>query len=279
MTTNRRYAVRVGIFAFATAALFAIVLVTFAGLKFWGHHRRYYVEVEGSVIGLTRGAPVYFDGIDVGNVHEIAISPEDLGHVRVAIDVDLDAPVRVDTKATVNSTGLTGIKVIDLRGGAVTAAPLPENSVLESERTGLDRLQKQAERIAEQTQELMTRINTIVSNVEAFMSSDELGSIVGNVRTTTQNLARASRTIDDIIASNRGAIRDVIGSVSRASDNANAVATDLRALVRINQSVIAQALADIRQGARNFKELTREVREQPSRLVFTGGNPQDRKLP
>jgi phospholipid/cholesterol/gamma-HCH transport system substrate-binding protein len=276
--SDKRTAIRIGVFTFATAALVAVVLVTFAGLNFWRRHDRYYVEIDGSVIGLSRGTNVYFDGIQVGSVNSIALSERDLGRVRVAIDVNRGTPVRTDTKALVRGAGLTGLKTIDLQGGAIGAAPLPVGATLVASETGLDRLQAQADRLADESEQLMKRLNKVVDNVEQVTSPEQLGSIVASARETTANLALATHEAAGLIADNRTAIRSAVATFARASDSANQVATDIRVLLHANQGSIVGILSDARQAARTFKELAREVRDKPSRLVFSSSAP-ERKLP
>ncbi len=268
---SKRNAIRVGVFTLATAVLVAIVLVTFAGLNFWRGHDRYYVEVGGTVIGLSRGTQVYFDGIQVGAVDSVALAPHDLGRVRIAIDVDRGTPVRSDTRATIYTLGLTGLKAIDLRGGTFAAPPLPQGASLVAAESGLDHLEQEADRLARKSEQLLDRATTAVDNIEQVTRPDQLGAIVASTRETTANLARATHEAAALIADNRAAVHDAVA-------NANQVATDIRTLLRTNQGSIVGIIADARQAARTFKELARDVRDKPSRLVFSS-SPPERKLP
>jgi phospholipid/cholesterol/gamma-HCH transport system substrate-binding protein len=277
--------VRVGIFTFVTGALVAVVLVVFGGMRFWKHRDRYYVEFADSVMGLTEGAQVFFGGIQVGSVSEIALDPDDPALVRVAIDVDRGTPIRTDTQAYLEMAGITGLKIIDLKGGSPRAPVAEPGTRIAVGKSTLDKLSSRAEELAQQSGAMMTRANEIldgtsrvVRELEAVTDPARLGAIVDATRDTSRNLAHASRQIDELVAENRAALRTTLGSVSRASTNVEQAAGDVRALVRTNQGTISATLADIRQAARTFKDLAREVREKPSRLMFSGALP-DRKLP
>ena len=52
-----------------------------------------------------------------------------------------------------------------------------------------------------------------------------------------------------------------------------------KGLVHDNEGIVHAAVVDLRQASRSFKELAREVRQRPSRLLFFGGSQGDRKLP
>jgi phospholipid/cholesterol/gamma-HCH transport system substrate-binding protein len=283
--SDRKKAAKVGIFTFVVGVLLALVLFVFGGVRLFKHQTRYFVELKNSVMGLSEGVGVYFNGIHVGSVHSIALDEQDPSLVRVAIDVEQGTPVRSDTKAIISSTGLTGLKVVDLQGGSPTATALPAESIIPAGAGGFDKLQKQAEELADQTGKMMKRATDILDHADQIVSDlqhvtdpQALGAIVESTKGTAANLNKASAAIDAMIAENRVALKASIGSVSKATDNASQVATDLRTLIRTNQGTISSTLADLRQGARMFKDLAREVREKPSRLLLSS-SPDERKLP
>src|SRR6476661_6705443 len=100
MTTSHHHKLRVGVLAAVTGALVAIVVVVWGGFHLFRHRVRYAIELDGSVFGLSRGAEVFYNGISVGSVRSIEISPSDIRRVRIGIAIDKDTPVRADTKAT-----------------------------------------------------------------------------------------------------------------------------------------------------------------------------------
>jgi ABC-type transporter Mla subunit MlaD len=283
--SDRTKAAKVGIFTFVTGLLLALVLFVFGGVRLFKHQTRYFIELQDSVMGLSEGTGVYFNGIHVGSVQAIALDPRDPSRVRIAIDVERDTPVRADTKAMINSTGLTGLKVVDLQGGSPTAAALPPDSLIPAGQGGFDKIQKRAEELADETTRMVKRAGAILDHADQIVSDLQkvtdpaaLGAIVESTKQTSLNLQKASASVGAMIAENREALKASIGSVSKATDNASQVATDLRALIRANQGTISATLADLRQAARTFKDLAREVREKPSRLMFSSA-PEERKMP
>jgi phospholipid/cholesterol/gamma-HCH transport system substrate-binding protein len=290
---------KLGIFTFVTGGLLAMVLVVFGGLRFWKHRDRYYIDFTDSVMGLSEGTQVFFNGIKVGGVGEIKLDPDEPTVVRVAIDVDRGTPIHADTVAMLYMAGITGLKVIDLQGGTVKAASLPPGAHIIVGLGVLDKLSKQAERLADQTGEMITRarqimdganqivvglqgvvvdIHGVVGNVQAITDPKQLGAVIDATKLTAQNLQKASAEVGAMVAENRAAMKSTLTSITQASDNANMVTTDVRTLIRNNQGTIAATLADLRQAARGFKELAREVREKPSRLLLSD-SPAERKLP
>lgn len=99
-----------GVLAFAFIFIFWIS-------NFAGGGKRYLIVFESSVAGLTSGSNVGFNGIKVGEVRSFALDPEDARKVQVLITVSDDTPVREDSRASIQSLGLTGGSGIQITPG------------------------------------------------------------------------------------------------------------------------------------------------------------------
>lgn len=288
--------IKVGIFVAVTAALLAIVLVVFGGIRLWEKKAHYTIEFDDSVMGLETGAQVYLNGIRVGRVDSLDVSSADLGKVIVEITVEREAPIHTDTKALLQFAGITGLKVIDLRDGTLAAPLLPDGGRIAQGETILDKVQRQATTIADQSEKLMNRANQIVENLVAITDPQRfapLDEIVAGARTTANNLAAASGEMRTMVAENRVALRDTLGNVRAATastktlietqvaglvSSANTLLSDLGNFVHGSEGQLRSTVFDLRQASRNFKELSRDLRARPSRLLFSNSQ-SERKLP
>src|SRR5690625_1544984 len=70
------------------------------------------------VSGLSAGSEVEYNGIKMGTVRDLRLSPSDPGRVIAIMDLDEQAPLREDTTARLAGHGLTGVSDIPLRGGS-----------------------------------------------------------------------------------------------------------------------------------------------------------------
>src|ERR1035437_11040136 len=109
--------------AFVLAAIVAVF-----GFVYWLHNTgglgpraTYPVQFEGSVPGLLVGAAVLFNGIRVGEVTDLGLAPDSPRRVNATISVASPTPVRYDTKVGLEFHGLTGVAVLALDGGTLTA--------------------------------------------------------------------------------------------------------------------------------------------------------------
>ncbi|HWO21791.1 MAG TPA: MlaD family protein [Kofleriaceae bacterium] len=280
---SRSRKIRAGLFIVAAAALAAIGLLAFGGMRLVERGDDYQVEYEGSVYGLQEGASVYLSGVRVGSVEGLTVSPIDPSRVRVHIRVKRGTPVRTDTRAVLQFAGITGLKVIDLRDGTIAAPPLPPGSTIAAGETILDKLERRAEDLAAQTTALMERSNRILANVETL--TDPQGELaqgarrgIAEIATAGSEIAAAGATLRTIVAENRAGVRRSVDAVGRVATSADEVVGQLQGLLRENGGVLRSTMFDLRQASRSLKDLAREVRQRPSRLLFSGAQP-DRRMP
>lgn len=296
MAATRAQKVRLGLFAVAALGAAALVLFVFAGLRFWEKHDRYVIYFADSVLGLEDGAPVSFAGIKVGKVDRIEVAPDDLRKVKVTISIKRGTPIRTDTTATMTMAGLIGVKAIDLHGGDVRAERLPPGGTIAAGETTLDRLQRQAEVMVDQSQEILEHAKNVVANLEELTEPsqfDGLGEVVTHARAASANLAAATGELRGMIAENRAPLRRTVatvdhvagraaalidGDVPRVVGDAGALVDDLRGVVRSNGPYLRSSMFDLRQAARSFKELARDLRQRPSQLLFARPA-RERKMP
>jgi phospholipid/cholesterol/gamma-HCH transport system substrate-binding protein len=272
--TTKSKKVRAGAFVIGALALLAFVLFVFGGLKFWERTDSYRIEFADSVMGLEKGAYVYLEGIRVGRVDDVSFAGGTTAKVVVTIDVKHGTPVRTDTTANLQYAGITGLKVIDLQAGSPTAARLADGGTIPQGETVLDKFEKKAQNIADQSAQLMQRANQIVDNLVKISNPEQfagLEEIMQNTKALTANLASTTASLDRMLAENRGAVKKSLA-------NADGFLARLDDLVRANEGPLRSAVFDLRQASRNFKELSRDVRQRPSRLLFAT-TPSDRKLP
>lgn len=290
---TRTQKIRLGLFTAVAAGLLAVVLVVFGGVRFWAKRDRYRVLVQDTVYGLEVGAKVYRNGIRVGSVTDIEELPDDPSHVAVTIAIREGTALRSDTRAMLQLAGITGLKEIDLRGGTPAAAMLAPGSDIPQGDTMLDQLESEVRQIADRSGQLVDRAEQLLANITELSDPARYDEIVRGARVMAQNLAEASATLKTMVGENRVALRrslDAIhataesastildGEVTQLVGRANGFVGQLENLVRDNQGSLRAAMFDLRQASRSFKDLAREVRQRPSRLLFSK-QPSERKLP
>ena len=123
METRANY-VMVGSFVLVILAGIFVAILWLAHAQFNQKFVNYDIYFTGSVTGLSVGAPVNLNGVAIGKVIEIRLDPVNPDQVRVTIEADAQAPIKSDSVASLELTGITGIYYIEISGGTRDAPPL-----------------------------------------------------------------------------------------------------------------------------------------------------------
>ncbi len=169
-----------------------------------------------AVSGLTVGSVVQYNGINMGNVRELYLDPDDPRQVVALVRIEAEAPLCEDTIARLIVNTLTGVSFIQLRGGCVSSprltAPPGQRPVIVAEESGLQRLIDQTEDIASTASEVMLRLLDFLSEENAGRVADTLDNI--------DAMARA-------VAGEKEAFGGIMQNVLAGSQQANVLLAEL----------------------------------------------------
>ena len=220
METKANY-LMIGGFVLGVVALAFLFIFWMTNLA--GGGKRYYIIFNGSVAGLTTGASVGFNGIKVGEVQSLALDAEDARKVQVLISVNKDTPVRANSRANIQSLGLTGGSGVQISAGtpdspflvATSDTPIP---VIQAD-PGLGQgLFDAAPAVMNNANALLTRLNDLVAenqesihktitNVESLTAmieqhKDDIAQTIANARDGTQSFKNLSGKLEVSLGDN-----------------------------------------------------------------------------
>ena len=162
----------------------------------------YLAIVNESVSGLNLNAPVKYNGVDVGQVKEIRLNPDNPDQVRLTFAIQRGTPIKVDTEAVLKTQGLTGIAYVELSGGGRDSPPLRattpgEYPEIRTKPSISARLENVLTTVLAKLDGTSASINALLSeeNREAFKSA------LADISAVTRTLAARRETIDTGIAS------------------------------------------------------------------------------
>jgi phospholipid/cholesterol/gamma-HCH transport system substrate-binding protein len=124
---------RVGLFVLIGLFIIAVAIFYVTGAGILGpkyHITTYLPEVEG----VATGAPVRLDGVEIGNVQNIRLTPhpEDRMHnieLVLRIDKKFQSSVRTDSSASLITEGLLGNRYVTISRG-LTGTPIPNGGTI-----------------------------------------------------------------------------------------------------------------------------------------------------
>ncbi|MGO1463382.1 MAG: MlaD family protein [Marinobacter sp.] len=284
------------------ALLFTMWLAKSSADREWAY---YEIVFDHAVSGLSKGNPVLYTGIKVGDVLDLQLVSDNPGHVRVLVRVEQGVPVREDTRAGLVLANITGSMSIQFSGGSKDS-PILEGTMdkparITAEPSAFKSLLTNGEALLTKAETLLTRANNVLSE----KNTENLTVILDNAREASDSLLGSRDQIMALLqrmdeAGQRAA--EAAGKVSEVSDNANAllenegkaVLTSMSAamqtaqqavsrmdnLTRENQGAIdsglqgmgelAPALRELRSTLRNLNQFTRRLEEDPTGTIWGG---------
>ncbi|MDO8902802.1 MAG: MlaD family protein, partial [Phenylobacterium sp.] len=119
MEKNANYAL-VGLSTLILFVGLVIFSIWLARVAFARDYDVYDILFQGPVRGLSQGGEVHFNGIKVGEVTDISLDRTNPSRVISRIRVNSDVPIRVDSYATLEPQGITGLNYVQITAGTST---------------------------------------------------------------------------------------------------------------------------------------------------------------
>jgi len=213
----------IGLFTLAAvtaALLFALWLGKSTSDREWAY---YQIGFDHPVGGLSKGNPVLYSGVPVGDVLDLSLAPDNPAHVRVLVRVDRDIPVRENTKAELVLANITGSMSVQFYGGT-TDSPVLQGKrdnppLINAQPSAFSNLLNKGEAMLSSAEQLLTSMNRLL----APENLENVSAILDNTRQATESLLANREELLDLMAQfDTAAIRaeEAAIKVSETSDRA-----------------------------------------------------------
>ena len=200
---------RLGLFVFI-GTVFLIIAIFLIGNKESLFQPTFKVKsLFTSVEGLREGALVRLSGIDVGSVSDISIAGDTLGRVIVEMRIETSVRdfIRIDSKASVETEGLVGNKIIIISvgspsnpvvedGGYIKAKPpINVTQMIEEGQVTLSYVKN----ITKDFSDIVSKINNGEGTIGKIINDDELyNASVDITKTANKSLSTMTARLDEI---------------------------------------------------------------------------------
>lgn len=272
MESKANYIV-IGAFVFVVsiaAVLFGLWAAKFSVDTAWN---RYEVLFRESVMGLSDGSAVLYNGVNVGRITDLALNPEDPREVIATLEVQSDVPVKQDTRATIRLTGLTGTAAIQLSGGS------PQSPLLEARDGGLPRIEAQSSplnKLIESSEGIVVTANRVMNRLDRLFAEDNLARLedtIASLDRLSSALAAPDGDLNrllDEMATAAARLPEAIDRIAAASDSVDQLSDGLRRdlvdhLPELRAS-LGQALANIESLSARLDRIVAANEDSLSRL-------------
>ena len=181
----------------------------------------YEVVFNEAVSGLSKGSSVQYNGIKVGDVIELRLDDKDPRRVLARIRLAANTPVKVDTKAKLALTGVTGTSIIQLSGGDPNS---PDLKGKDGKLPEIVASPSPIARLLTDGSDVMANVNMLLHNANRLFSED--------------NVDRVSKTLDNLeqtttaIAGQRGDISQTLKQLAQVGKQASVTLEQTNVLMR-----------------------------------------------
>jgi phospholipid/cholesterol/gamma-HCH transport system substrate-binding protein len=262
MEKNANYAL-VGLSTLILTVAMVVFVVWLARLRLNAEYDLYDIVFAGPVRGLNEGGEVHFNGIKVGEVTKIALDRSNPTNVIARVRVTHDVPIRVDSYATLEPQGITGLNYVQITAGTATKPLLREADqarcdrlgigrkcipIIHSQRSALSDLLAGGGTVLTRTIEALDRVNRVLSdqNIKTFSAalSDtqavtaelrERKAIIADTQSAIQRIDAAAAQIATLSQSTNDLVngdgKRAVKNLADATEEAKAAAKDARAMI------------------------------------------------
>jgi phospholipid/cholesterol/gamma-HCH transport system substrate-binding protein len=304
METKANY-VLIGAFTIAVSVfllLFGLWAAKYSSERGW---QEYFIVFNEPVTGLSQGSSVQYNGIAIGSVEELSLAPQDPRQVIARVKLQADAPVKVDTRAKLSVTGLTGTTFIQLTGGSPEAPRLAarddrELPLIKTEPSALQNISDTANRLVARLDQVLsdTNVRNIAQTLEhveemtgAIASQrEDLRTLIVNARTVSEQLKVTADTTNRAVA---GFDRELVQKLPRlvadlegALEKMDAAAGGADRILNENRSAInsfandglsqlGPTLGELRSLIRDLRRISDRLDANPSRYLLGRDAPKE----
>lgn len=300
MERNANYAL-VGVISTALLIGLLVFIVLLAGNRFSHAFDEYNIIFQGPVRGLSQGAEVHFNGIKVGDVSKLYIDPHNAQQVIVRAKVTTDVPIRIDSYATLEPQGITGVNYVQISAGTpakrLLKTTVPSNQIptMSSRRDAFSDLLAGGGYVVQRSVEVLDRVNRLLSddniksmstslkNLEAVTAElNKRKALIADAEKTLQSADQAAEQIRDLAKSSQNLVegdgKKTFARLSGAAGEIQGAAKDLRGLIQKldgpasdfaanGAPQIASALSDLQRATNQLDRLVGEVQANPQGLL------------
>jgi phospholipid/cholesterol/gamma-HCH transport system substrate-binding protein len=227
---------RVGLFVLVALLVIAVGIFYVTGSSFWGPKyqlKTFFPEVAG----VSDGAPVRLDGVDIGNVLTVRMTTQTANRpveksrnieVTMRLDKRFQAMILTDSTATLVTEGLLGNRYVNISRG-LTGVPLKDGQeVPGTAEKSLADVMASMQGLTADFQVMVTDLQNGKGTLGKLLTDDaaynNLNSLLAKSSNMVGNIQQGRGTLGKLVTSD-----ELYGKANQTLDNVNGVMEDVRA--------------------------------------------------
>lgn len=209
--------------------------------------------------GINTDTPVIVSGLDVGNVSQVGITPDNRIAISMKILEKYHRLIRMDSRAELSKLSVLGNTAIEISAGSPDKPLMPNNAtVMLQEPLSVDQILAQVSPALDNVQAILARLNAIMGKIDPRKMQqivNNLGAISANLKSVSQQMASGHGAIGNLLYAQKtennlsGAIQSLNASLKNIEPllrNASTASAQLPELVSHGKVLVGQLNTTVR---------------------------------
>ncbi len=206
------------------------------------------------VDGLIEGRKILFNGVEIGSISSVSLTPSD--SVVVGMGITNDMPIPIDSRALIRATDFLGSKAIVIEKGKSNSF-VDDGSFLVGvyDEGAIGELQEKGLSLGDKVAEVGENLNTVLKNVNATMTEQFQKDMQQSVATLDNLLKSTNKVVDE----NRTEIKKSIQALQKSL-------ASIDTLTNENRPEIKKALKNLNEQFEQLETLTTSLEKTSDEL-------------
>lgn len=276
------------------AGLFFCLVVGFIGiflLFMQGYNsketRDYYIVTKELPNGIKKDGEVRFIGVPVGHIRDIYFSDPRSATIEIWLSIDDNLPIKTDSQAIVEHSGISGIAHINITKGSDTARVFNKNEraqislgegLLDKIGSRTANLTESLDKIASKIDEALrqenldklinsiNKINSLMNVIASDKNLDKIDGIIDNLHVVSQDLNRAD--LDKLAANLDKAINNINTAWNNIDKRINSGQIDFKTMLAPTINSAQQSIDELNDLAEQIKNNLNNLEDNPYEFFF-----------
>ena len=276
------------------AGLFFCLVVGFIGiflLFMQGYNsketRDYYIVTKELPNGIKKDGEVRFIGVPVGHIRDIYFSDPHSATIEIWLSIDDNLPIKTDSQAIVERSGISGIAHINITKGSDTARIFNKNEraqislgegLLDKIGSRTANLTESLDKIASKIDEALrqenldklinsiNKINSLMNVIASDKNLDKIDGIIDNLHVVSQDLNRAD--LDKLAANLDKAINNINTAWNNIDKRINSGQIDFKTMLAPTINSAQQSIDELNDLAEQIKNNLNNLEDNPYEFFF-----------
>lgn len=276
------------------AGLFFCLVVGFIGiflLFMQGYNsketRDYYIVTKELPNGIKKDGEVRFIGVPVGHIRDIYFSDPHSATIEIWLSIDDNLPIKTDSQAIVERSGISGIAHINITKGSDTARIFNKNEraqislgegLLDKIGSRTANLTESLDKIASKIDEALrqenldkllnsiNKINSLMNVIASDKNLDKIDGIIDNLYIVSQDLKSAN--LDRLAANLDKSISDINTAWNNIDERINSGQIDFKTMLTPTIKSAQQSIDELNDLAEQIKNNLNNLEDNPYEFFF-----------